>query len=166
MGADADHASGVAQPSDEWRALVRAAESAGRWAARELACCCSLRHLARAGSVNVDVGPIESPVVVWLYNHGYGALTPTGLVLPVTVTVEDLQPAIWAAEKAESLLVRHAYAAAFCTVLAEEAGVAAEIRYVITSGRTGKSDSSQAPVSSYPHQLGARDQQIGAFHDW
>lgn len=117
------------QPCDEWHQLIVAAETAGRWAARELALRCSAWHLGRTGSIEVSVEPLISPVAGWLHHTGKAVTeTDTGVLVPVSVTAADLFPAEDAASKARSLLVAHAYAGAYCTLLAEEAGVATEIR--------------------------------------
>ncbi|MGW0891572.1 hypothetical protein [Saccharopolyspora sp. NPDC002578] len=121
-------ATDMLQPCDEWQQLITAAECAGRRAARQLAVKCSTEHLAREGNVTVHVEPAESPAALWLGSRGRADFTDTGALVPVTITEGDLRPARQAAAKARSLLVHHAYATAFCTVLAEEAGVTAEVR--------------------------------------
>ncbi|MHA6800065.1 hypothetical protein [Bounagaea algeriensis] len=112
---------------DEWHELVTAAEAAGRWSARELAQRCTSWQLGRAGTVHVQVEPLESPVATWLYLTGRGRYQGARVITPVFVTAKELRPAPEAAEKVNSLLVRRAYASAYCSVLAEQAGVATEI---------------------------------------
>ncbi|MBQ6644665.1 MAG: hypothetical protein IJH84_27085 [Saccharopolyspora sp.] len=118
------------QPCDEWQALIAGAHAAGQSAARQLALRSSARHTGRSGSIAVHVEPLASPVAAWLHSTGRAAITEsrTGVLVPITVTAADLAPAGDAAEKAHSLLVADAYAVAFSTVLADDAGVATEIR--------------------------------------
>lgn len=124
----------MGQPCDEWQEACTAANAAGRWAARRLACSCSLWHLARGGEVSVHVQPADSPVAAWLEREGYGAIAGNGLLVPIVVAADDLRPAAHPTTKAQSILVRRAYANAFCSVLAEEAGVATEIQLRADSG--------------------------------
>ncbi len=111
----------------DWRELIRAAESAGRWAARETARRCSTWDLGRAGRVWVRVEPLVSPVATWLCRHGYGEASGTGVDVAIATTAADLDRVADAERKARSILVRRAYASAYSTVLAEEAGVAARL---------------------------------------
>ncbi|GAB2733883.1 hypothetical protein GCM10027174_03270 [Salinifilum aidingensis] len=117
------------KPAAEWEQLLRAAHAAGKWAAGELARRCSSRHLllGRAGTVSVLIGAAESPVAAWLLERGQGWLRGEHVAVPITVDPRDLHPAADAAEKACSLLVAHAYAAAYSTVLVQEAGVDADV---------------------------------------
>lgn len=118
------------QPCDEWHELIVAAHTAGRRAAHRLALRSSARLLRRSGSVDIHVEPLTSPVAAWLDNTGQAVATEagTGVLMPITITAADLQPAEDAQNKALSLLVAHTYAMAYCTLLADEAGVATEIR--------------------------------------
>lgn len=118
------------QPCDEWHELIAGAHTAGRLAARELALHSSAWHLGRTGSTAVHVEPLASPVAAWLHSTGRATITVsrTGVLVPITVTAADLEPAEEAPAKAGSLLVADAYAVAFSAVLADEAGVATEIR--------------------------------------
>ncbi|QGK70685.1 hypothetical protein GIY23_15220 [Allosaccharopolyspora coralli] len=137
------------QPCDEWADLVRAASAAGRWAARELARRCPSRYLDRGGEVAVRVEPVDSPVAAWMEVDGLGGRSSdgSGVVIPIRVTADDLRPAEEAASKAESLLVRYAYAAAYCSVLAEQAGVAADIRFT-SHERSARPPEQRMPVTS------------------
>ncbi|GAB3290614.1 hypothetical protein [Parasphingorhabdus pacifica] len=120
------------QPCDEWHELITAAASAGRCAARELALRCSAWHLDRAGSVGIHVEPLDSPAAIWLQSTGQAVATGscTGALVPVALTAADLHPAVDAPSKARSLRAAHAYAVAYGTMLADEAGVSTEIRLV------------------------------------
>lgn len=73
------------------------------------------------------IEPVGSPVASWLHQHGHGRPTPDGsaVLVPMRVRPEDLGPTPNAPAKAASVLTRRAYADAYCTVLAEEAGVTA-----------------------------------------
>lgn len=128
-----DDESELFQPCDEWHTLIVAADAAGRWAARQLARSCSAWHLGRIGGIDIHVEPFDSPVATWLHSTGQAvaAETRTGVLIPVAVTAADLHPVAEAADKARSLLVAHAYAVAYSSVLADEAGVATEIRIVV-----------------------------------
>ncbi|MHA6803627.1 hypothetical protein [Salinifilum ghardaiensis] len=129
QGNDVDFAVEKPQPCDEWHNILTAADSAGRWAARQLACRCSLSALSRGGTVHLQLEPLDSSVVTWLHHHEYGTIASGCLLMPVTVSPVALHPALQAQAKSASLLVRHAYATAFSTVLAEQAGAVAEIRF-------------------------------------
>ncbi|RCW44599.1 hypothetical protein DFQ14_104188 [Halopolyspora algeriensis] len=116
----------------EWEDLVIAAESAGRQSARELAQRCTPWELGRTGQVWVRVQPDDSPVAMWLRSTGrsnteIGHPDEQGALVAITPTVRDLAPANSPVSKARSLLVRRAYAEAYCTVLVQEAGVIAEV---------------------------------------
>lgn len=115
-------------PSD-WHDLITAAQAAGRWAARELARQCSLWELGRSGQVWIHIEPATSPIADWLLRQGqaYTDTVYSGVLVPVEITAPQLLPAGNPAGKATSLLVARAYAAAYCTVLAEEAAVTTEI---------------------------------------
>ena len=123
------------QPCDEWHELIVAAQAAGRWAASELARRCSVWHLGRTGRIAIHIEPLGSPVASWLHHTGRAVSTETdtGVLVPVRVTAADLYPADEAVAKADSLLVAHAYAVAYCSLLADEAGVATEIRIIAHS---------------------------------
>ncbi|MBA8824938.1 hypothetical protein FHX42_002285 [Saccharopolyspora lacisalsi] len=145
------------QPCDEWRELIVAADAAGRWAARQLARRCSAWHLGRLGSVEIHVEPLDSPVAAWLHSTGQAVATEasTGVLIPCTITAADLDPAEDTASKARSLLVAHAYAVAYCSLLADEAGVAAEIRIVPDSmpqqphpARTAHTSTTRSPLGN------------------
>ncbi len=94
--------------------------------------------------------PVDSPVAVWLDGDGLGSRSSdgTGVLIPIRVTADELFPAEEAASKAGSLLVRYAYAAAYCTVLAEQAGVAADIRFT-SHERSGRAPMQWMPVTTY-----------------
>lgn len=111
----------------DWDELVRAADSAGRLAAREFAEQCSPEDLGRPGRAWVRIEPVDSPVASWLHQHGHARRTPDGsaVLVPMRVRPEDLRTTTHTAAKAASVLTRRAYADAYCTVLAEEAGVTA-----------------------------------------
>ncbi|WP_338597297.1 hypothetical protein [Saccharopolyspora sp. SCSIO 74807] len=125
-----DYEPDMFQPCDEWQALIADAHAAGQSAARQLALRSSARHIGRSGGIAVHVEPLASPVAAWLHSTGRAAITEsrTGVLVPITVAAADLAPAGDAAEKARSLLVADAYAVAFSAVLADDAGVATEIR--------------------------------------
>lgn len=114
-----------------WEDIIIAAEAAGRLAAQELALRCDASELARSGEVEVDVGPAGSPVAGWLICTQRAIRSDDGTAL-VTIDLEgaDIAPAASADRKSRSLLVRQAYSAAYCTVLAEEAGVVTERRVI------------------------------------
>lgn len=152
-----DYDTAVLGLRDEWHELVTAAEAAGRWAARELAQRCTSWQLGRAGTVHVQVEPLESPVATWLYLTARGRRQGARVVTPVLVTAEALQPALEAARKVNSLLVRRAYASAYCSVLAEQAGVATEIVTAPILPESFEVDRAalEAPVPSAPSR--ARD---------
>lgn len=118
------------QPCDEWHKLIVAAEAAGRWAASELARRSSVWHLGRTGNITIHIEHLASPVASWLHHTGRAVptKTDTGVLVPVQVTAASLYPADEAVAKAGSLLVAHAYAVAYCSLLGDEAGVATEIR--------------------------------------
>lgn len=117
------------QPCDEWADLRSAAVSAGRRAARALAIRRSMWQLGRTGEVSVRVEPGDSPFAVWLSrcDHAVPTEIGAGVSVPIEVAAEELFPATDAARKADALLVRHAYASAYCEVLSDEAGVTSEI---------------------------------------
>lgn len=119
----------------DWRELIRAADCAGRWAAAELARRCSAWELGRTGRVWVRVEPSASPVADWLHRHGHGRASEsgTGVDVAIATTAADLGAVPDAEFKARSVLVRRAYACAYVTVLAEEAGVSARL---VTVSRT------------------------------
>lgn len=110
-----------------WQELVDAAEAAACRAGQRLAARCSIGELRRTGRAWVHVEPLDSPVASWLYRSGYGSCSASqdGVMIPVELGVTELHPAAEAAQKARSLLVAQAYANAYCSVLAEEAGVTA-----------------------------------------
>ncbi len=76
----------------------------------------------------------------WLYQRGHAVAGQpgSGVLVPVELSDQDLRPADDAARKARSLLVRYAYASAYGSVLAEEAGVTTKVRMEATehSGAT------------------------------
>lgn len=111
----------------DWDELVQAADGAGRHAAREFAERCSPWELGRTGQARVRIEPVESPVASWLRQRGHARLTADASAVVVTTRVrpEDLGNTDNAIAKATSVLTRRAYASAYCTVLAEEAGVTA-----------------------------------------
>lgn len=107
-----------------WRELI---ETAGCQAGRELATRCAPDELRESGDAWIHVEPVDSPVASWLYRNGYGSVTESheGVLVPVRLDAARLSLAEEAARKARSLLVAQAYAHAYCSVLAEEAGVTA-----------------------------------------
>lgn len=111
----------------DWEELIRAADGAGRLAAREFAEHCSPWELGRPGQARVRIEPVQSPVASWLRQHGHARLTADerGVLVSISVRPEALGTAENAVAKATSVLTRRAYASAYCTVLAEEAGVTA-----------------------------------------
>lgn len=111
----------------DWEDLVIAAESAGRQSARELAQRCTPWELGRTGQVWVRVQPADSPVATWLYCTGRSTLDEQGALVVITPEAGELASAGSPESKARSLLVRRAYAEAYCTVLVQEAGVMAEV---------------------------------------
>lgn len=112
----------------DWHDLVRAATAAGRRSAAELARNRTPERLARTGTVTIHIEPGSNPVAGWLCRHGEARLNDDQTVsLPIRLTPSDLGPIPDAVRKANALLVRHAYAAAFATVLTDEAGVSTSI---------------------------------------
>lgn len=116
----------------EWEDLVVAAESAGRRSARELAQRCTPWELGRTGQVWVRVQPDDSPVAMWLRSTGRSSTETShsdeqGALVTISPTARDLASTGSPVSKARSLLVRRAYAEAYCTVLVQEAGVIAEV---------------------------------------
>ena len=118
------------QPCDEWHELVVAAGAAGRWAARQFARRYSAAHLALLGHIDVHIGPLASPVAHWLQSTGQAVVAEnqSGVFVPIVLTAADLRPTEDAWRKSRSLLVAHAYAVAYTTVLGDDAGVATDIR--------------------------------------
>lgn len=110
-----------------WQELIDSAEAAACQAGRRLAARCSLGELRRTGRGWIRVEPLDSPVAGWLYRNGYGDMTESrdGVLIPVNLGAAELYPAGQAARKACSVLVVQAYTNAYCSVLAEEAGVTA-----------------------------------------
>lgn len=115
----------------DWHELIAAAHEAGLCAAHELARRCSLRDLGRPGRVwiHIEPEPANSPVAGSFLHQGQAQIAPddSGALLPVELAAPDLYPTSNPDAKAESVLVRRAYAATYCTVLAEEAGASAEL---------------------------------------
>ncbi|MBA8824490.1 citrate lyase beta subunit [Saccharopolyspora lacisalsi] len=107
----------------DWEQLVIAAEGAGRHSGRELARQCTTWELGRTGQVWVRVRPHDSPVGAWLFSTGRAHSYETGVLVPITPDKQDLV----SAARARSLLVCRAYAAAYCAVLVQEAGVLADV---------------------------------------
>lgn len=75
----------------------------------------------------MNVGPSGSPLAAWLW-CSRRAVHSSDDTASIEVALDDtgIPPASSAGCKASSLLVRQAYASAYCTVLAEEAGAVAE----------------------------------------
>ncbi|MBA8824833.1 hypothetical protein FHX42_002180 [Saccharopolyspora lacisalsi] len=112
---------------EDWEDLVIAAESAGRQSARELAQRCTAWELGRTGQVWVQVQPADSPVASWLYSTGRSIRDDQGALVSISLSPHDFPSASAPVAKARSLLVRRAYAEAYCNVLIQEAGVIAEV---------------------------------------
>lgn len=91
--------------------------------------------------------PLSAPVATWLHRHGYGRATEsgTGVDVAISTTAADLGTVPEAELKARSVLVRRAYACAYATVLAEEAGVGA---LLVTVPRTSGSVESGGAATS------------------
>ncbi len=107
----------------DWEQLVIAAEGAGRHSGRELARQCTTWELGRTGQVWVRVRPHDSPAGTWLLSTVRAHSHETGVLVPITPDKQDLA----STAKARSLLVCRAYAAAYCAVLVQEAGVLADV---------------------------------------
>lgn len=137
------------QPCDEWEDLHRAACAAGEWAARELLKRCSAWQLGRHGQARVHVEPGDSPVAVWLHQHGHATLTEadTSVRQDVALSSRHARPCPPAPGEPASVLVSHAYAAAYCTVLAEEAGVTTTVEITTSPAPRRSSGVELAPAS-------------------
>lgn len=122
------------QPCDEWEGLHRAACAAGRWAAGDLMKRCSAWQLSREGQASVHIEPADSPVAAWLVQNRHATLTDagTGVRQDFVLGSRHAEPRPPVAGEPASVLVSHAYAAAYCTVLAEEAGVTTTV-HITTS---------------------------------
>ena len=142
----------------DWEELVIASDAAGRLAARELALRYNADELARQGTVKVSVGPAASPLVAWLVCTGRAARAPDDTAeFTVELTEADIQPSASPNRKARSLLVRQAYAAAFCTTLTEEAGALAESRTVSSPATTPRIPQPRTGLSEHGTRSSAPD---------
>ncbi len=122
---------GTAVCDADWQEVVAAADHAGHQAARMLAGRCSSWELCRAGQVWVCVSPVESPLATWLWRSGRGEVFEDREVrIVVTLETAEFDPVATPGSKSRSLLLRHAYAAAFASVLAYECGAVAVVRTV------------------------------------
>lgn len=111
-----------------WEGVLTAAHGAGGHAAGELARRCSAFALGRTAQVWAQVGPAEAPVVEWLRSSGRaGSSEEQRAVVEIIPRPAHLAAVRHPARTARSLLVRQAYARAFCAVLEEETGVTTEI---------------------------------------
>ncbi len=80
------------RPCDDWDALATAADAAGRWAARQLACRCPLQYLDRAGQILVHVEPANSPMAAWLSAHRHGTGSPNAALRGSYLTITHISP--------------------------------------------------------------------------
>ncbi len=133
---------------EDWEDLVVAAESAGRQSARELAQRCTTWELGRTGQVWVQVQPAESPVASWLYSTGRSIRDDRGALVSISLSPHDFPSTSTPVTKARSLLVRRAYAEAYCNVLVQEAGVIAEV--LTLPDQASSRDSEAAPGKEIP----------------
>lgn len=112
-----------------WEGVLAAAHGAGGNAAGEIVQRCSRWALGRTARVWAQVGPAESPVVRWLRSSGRAATSEElRALIEIVPRAAHLAPVLRPERKARALLVRQAYARAFCEVLVEETGVTTEIR--------------------------------------
>lgn len=135
---------------DEWQDLVEAAAAAGRWSARQLAQRGSIPQLSWVGDVLVYIRPVDSPVASWLLRYAHGAVHEDSVVVRIALTDADLHPLPTARRITDSLLIRQAYAHAYSSVLAEEAGVDAEVDTPAAVPRQS-TQTSPAGTETVPH---------------
>lgn len=115
--------------------LMCAAAAAGRWSATRFALICSAAQPGLAGTALIHLEPADGPIAVLLHRQGLGHIStpPRVMIVPIVLSAADLGGIAGAARMARVLLVRHAYAAAYSTVLARQAGVRTEIRLATDS---------------------------------
>lgn len=110
-----------------WEDIVLKAEAAGGVAAQELALLRHTNEPEHRGRVEVEVGPPGNPLAAWLLCTRRATRSDAGTALvDIDAPGTDISPAA-------SLHMREAYAAAYCTVLAEEVGAIAERRVLPTT---------------------------------
>lgn len=138
----------------DWSQLLGAAEAAGRWAAGKVARERSAEELSVRGRVWVHVEPAESPVAAWLHRSGraYRCANGAGVWKPIQLTAADLARAEAPTWATGSVLVARAYARAWCSVLAQEAGVAAHPNMIVTSAASSATE--DAPATAAEPQVG------------
>lgn len=112
-----------------WEGVLSAAHGAGGHAAAEVARRCSEFALGRTARVWAQVGPVEAPVVEWLRDSGRASSSEEQRALVEMVPRAGHLAAVrHPARTARALMVRQAYARAFCAVLESETGASTEIR--------------------------------------
>ena len=138
-----------------WEGVLAAAHEAGGHAAGELARRCSAWALGRTARVWAQVGPVDAPVVRWLRCSGRAGTTEQQRALIELVPRPGHLPVPRPVRTARALLVRQAYARAFCAVLEEETGVTTEIRVSADprpswSGAPAQRSGAEVPDSTEP----------------
>ncbi|MEV5541837.1 hypothetical protein AB0L13_33845 [Saccharopolyspora shandongensis] len=113
-----------------WDDLIIEAESAGYLGARKpVPLQRDATGLELQSRVEVEVGPPGNPVAAWLLCTGRAALSVSG------TAVVDVEPKDRHAHPATRVSEQQSYAAAYCTVLAEEAGAVTTWRIVPATTR-------------------------------
>lgn len=133
-----------------WEGVLSAAHGAGGHAAGEIARRCSGFALGRTAQVWAQVGPVDAPVVEWLRSSGRAVSSEERRALvEIAPRPGHLAAARHPASTARALLVRQAYARAFCAVLEAETGVTTEIR-ICADPRPSRADVSEVAVEPAP----------------
>lgn len=138
----------------DWSQLLETADAAGQWAAAEVSRGRSAWELSGRGRVWVHLEPADSPVAALLQRSGraWARANGAGVWMQIQLTATDPARTEAPTRATGSVLAARAYARAFCSVLAHEAGVAAHLSMNVTS--TAPLVGEDAPVSSTEPHLG------------